>query len=400
MSEKTGLYIDEMEPREAPKAAEGAKVAETGMTAGQAETALETKTVASETKVEAPGAKVTTPEEQKANAKQDLKDKGLRAKLAKVPKKTWILMGVLAVVLVAAIVMAVVMLGGGNSGSQGNKVPNTSVSGNDGTGDNNGTGDGSGDEGGEGDEPGEETGIITLSTGDARVQKLYGYFSPISMTSELGRLGDFYTNRGSFSGELSELMMVDLAMANLAAGQCVLPATEGSLMERYADWMGSDEQMPTIEVFQVLYNVGCYSGQAVRDKVKEIFGKDLKLMPELFAGDGMYWGYDAENDEIYATNTGRGGVFPVFNRSLLKAERDNERMYLYEEVSISIPGGPELVSLYDKCLLVQDQEAYEKNGCGAEDYEWQTGATKFKLVFKRTDAGNYVFEKIERAERE
>ena len=75
-------------------------------------------------------------------------------------------------------------------------------------------------------------------------------------------------------------------------------------------------------------------------------------------------------------------------------------MYLYETVSVSFPGGPELVSLYDKCLFVQDSETYEQNGCGAEDYQWQMGETKFRWVFKRTDAGNYVFEKIERAERE
>lgn len=392
MSE-TKLYIDELEPTtgqdsknsgEAAVQAETVKAEATTGSQEAAEAASSEKAISNGSVTQTTlGSQNMASEEAKQGA-----EAGQKRGAIKISKKTWILIAVLAVVAIGAIVTAVLMLGGDKSSNRPNKVPDTNVSDN-----------GDGDAGDEDQDKGDETEIITLSTGDARVQKLYGYFLRVSFASELGQLADFYTNRGSFSGELSDLMMVDLAMANLEAGQCALPATEENLLQRYADWMGSDEQMPSTEMFQAMYNAGCYSGQAVRDKVKEIFGKDLKLTPELLAQAGDFWGYDAGSDEIYATNIGRGGVFPVFNRNLLKAERDGERMYLYENVSVALPGETELISLYDKCLLAQDQETYEQNGCGAEDYEWQTGETKFRLVFKRTDAGNYVFEKLERAER-
>ena len=172
-------------------------------------------------------------------------------------------------------------------------------------------------------------------------------------------------------------------------------------MKRYESWTGSDEQLPTLELLQTMYNMWCYSGKAVRDKVKEIFGKDLQLDAETLASlDNPYFGYEATNDEIFSLNFGRGGVFPVFERTLTKAERDSERLYLYETVSVAVPGAGNLISIYDKCLATGNAEMDEANGCNAEDYQWQLGETKFRWIFKRTNSGNYVFEKIERAERE
>lgn len=408
MSGKTKLYIDEdwLEPTEKPtpeKAEVGADVAPE--TSGQAQAVVKSGE-AKATPEKQPAAASTSSQELAGGASGEKADKQgglasvpqqqaakepLGAKLKKVPVKTWVLVGVLLLVLVGAVIMVAVMSGGGKSSNHGNKVPDSSVGGSAGEGDK--------DEGKEPEpeeKPGDET--IVLSTGDARVQKLYGYFNRLGWTSELGQLAGFYTDRGAFAGELSEAMMLDLAMANLTTETCVMPPSDENLMKRYEDWQEADGPLPSIEVFQGMYNMGCYSGQAVRDKVKEIFGKDLKLTLEVLAGV-QYYGYDAENDEFYNKVGGRGGVFPSFARKLLKAERDGERMYLYENVSVSFPGGPELVSLYDKCLFAQG-EAYETNGCGAEDYQWQTGETKFRLVFKRTDAGNYVFEKLERAERE
>ena len=415
MENKRKLYIDEMreEPKVAPmasqEAAEGSPDEKVGSSSGLGSAGPETTATSVGEAAGGVGGAIASTGAQPVISGSALdgkelteaEKKGLKQTMAKVPKKTWVLAGILAVVVIGAIVTVALMMGGGSSSNSGNKKPDTSIGDNSGNNDDKQDPDEPGDEGdGEEEEkPGDE--MITLSTGDARVQKLYNYFAKLGFASDLGQLADFYQNRGSFSGELSDLVMLDVALANLETERCAIQPTDDNLMQRYENWVGSGDQLPSVELFQAMYNMGCYSGQAVRDKVKEIFGKELQLSDETLASlANPYFGYDAANDEIYSMNLGRGGVFPEFERKLLKAERDGERMYLYETVSVMVPGAGNLISIYDKCIMTRNEEADEANGCNTEDYQWQTGQTRFRWVFKRTNAGNYVFEKIERVERE
>lgn len=414
MENKRKLYIDEMreEPKVAPmasqEAAEDSSDEKVGNNSGLGSARPETAATSAEMAAGGVGGAIVSTGAQPVISESALdgkerteaEKKGLKQTLAKVPKKTWVLAGILAVVAIGAIVTVFLMMGGGSSSNSGNKKPDTSIGDNSGNNDDKQEPDDSnGDDDEEEEKPGDE--MITLSTGDARVQKLYNYFAKLGFASDLGQLADFYQNRGSFSGELSDLVMLDVALANLETERCAIQPTDDNLMQRYENWVGSGDQLPSVELFQAMYNMGCYSGQAVRDKVKEIFGKELQLSDETLASlANPYFGYDAANDEIYSMNLGRGGVFPEFERKLLKAERDGERMYLYETVSVMVPGAGSLISIYDKCIMTGNEEADEANGCNAEDYQWQTGQTRFRWVFKRTNAGNYVFEKIERVERE
>lgn len=413
MENKRKLYIDEMreEPKVAPmasqEAAEDSSDEKVGSSSGLGSVEPETAATSAGMVAGGGGATASTGAQPVISGsaldekeRTEAEKKGLKQTLAKVPKKTWVLAGILAVVAIGAIVTVALMMGGGSSSNSGNKKPDTSIGDNSGNNDDKQEPDDSnGDDGEEEEKPGDE--MITLSTGDARVQKLYNYFAKLGFASDLGQLADFYQNRGSFSGELSDLVMLDVALANLETERCAIQPTDDNLMQRYENWVGSGDQLPSVELFQAMYNMGCYSGQAVRDKVKEIFGKELQLSDETLASlANPYFGYDAANDEIYSMNLGRGGVFPEFERKLLKAERDGERMYLYETVSVMVPGAGSLISIYDKCIMTGNEEADEANGCNAEDYQWQTGQTRFRWVFKRTNAGNYVFEKIERVERE
>lgn len=415
MENKRKLYIDEMreEPKVAPmasqEATEGGSDEKVGNNSGLGSAGPETTaTSVGEAAGGVGGAIVSTGAQPVISGgaldgkeRPEAEKKGLKQTLAKVPKKTWVLAGILAVVMIGAIVTVALMMGGGSSSNSGNKKPDTSIGDNSGNNDDKQDPDEPGDEGDGEEEEKPGDGMITLSTGDARVQKLYSYFARLGFASDLGQLADFYQNRGSFSGELSDLAMLDVALANLETERCAIQPTDDNLMQRYENWVGSGDQLPSVELFQAMYNMGCYSGQAVRDKVKEIFGKELQLSDETLASlANPYFGYDAANDEIYSMNLGRGGVFPEFERKLLKAERDGERMYLYETVSVMVPGAGSLISIYDKCIMAGNEEADEANGCNAEDYQWQTGQTRFRWVFKRTNAGNYVFEKIERVERE
>ncbi len=405
MDNKRKLYIDEWKEEPKKQAEVEPEAVETMAVPAQeqsgAEAQAEPSGAAVKLETEPKTAPMSSQEAAGGPLEPKTEKKGLKQTLAKVPKKTWVLVGILAVVAIGAIVTVILMMSGGNSSSSSNKKPDTSIG--DSAGDNGDkqepdepNGDGDDEEEGK---PGDE--MITLSTGDARVQKLYSYFAKLGFASDLGQLADFYQNRGSFSGELSDLVMLDVALANLETERCAIQPTDDNLMQRYENWVGSGDQLPTIELFQTMYNMGCYSGQAVRDKVKEIFGKELQLSNEMLMSlTNPYFGYDVANDEIYSMNLGRGGVFPEFERTLLKAERDGERMYLYETVSVMVPGAGNLISIYDKCIMPGNAEVDEANGCNAEDYQWQTGQTRFRWVFKRTNAGNYVFEKIERVERE
>lgn len=192
---------------------------------------------------------------------------------------------------------------------------------------------------------------------------------------------------------------------------------------------------------------GCISGQTVRQKAKELFGREISIP------DGNRIGYtriyDAAKDEFYDVAAGGGGG-PVMEISheIYKAETDGEHLYIYEYAAIMCMVQPGVAGYGERCGVgIDPQDAehearwfrvnekqkdmeyldtslpgelipemttgqyveieYDENGeIVFRDWWKEVQEIKlsdfaevvdhFKWTFVKDEAGNYVFESMER----
>lgn len=338
------------------------------------------------------GARITEAEaramliEDNARAKEDLK------KARNKGKRTLIVVIIIGVVLVIAGVAVSIILGGMRS--QGGA----------GGADNVGNNDKQEGDATAGEKP--EQGLVEISVDDDSVRGVYGRF-------EIGPFQSFYY------GELAdgwddeterEGGRLGMALNNLQLEECRANAENGGLAERY------DGNVPVGEPERVLR---CYSGGVVRKKYRELFGEDVVLTEEKYAQDkplaagGRFLRYSGGYDEFYDVPGGAQGTSYI--RGLEKAEKEGDKLYLYEraltlncrmeprfdEDGNQLENGSFCGVLTVAASCATPEFGWNEKEGEMTDEEVLAAARKQRLgllkwTFEKDAAGNYVFKGMER----
>lgn len=167
-----------------------------------------------------------------------------------------------------------------------------------------------------------ENRIEELDINSELVQKLYGQVSGKMYYNTFGVYLDLWLRL--IGNGASDEYVKYIALNNAAEAEC-------KVIDRKVEIATFDNQI-TLAPEQD-NSANCISGKAVRDKAREIFGRDITFAQnEDIRRNGwfapMY--YDAENDEFWQNLSGGGGMTTVVDNVLYRAEKDKNRIYIYE----------------------------------------------------------------------
>lgn len=312
--------------------------------------------------------------EDNARAKEDLKKANAKG------RKTLMVVIILAVVLIVAGIAVSVILGGRDKKDdkqEGNRGENAAVV-----------------EKPEGtDEP--EAELVELSLDDEVVKRAYEGFSHVESAWDDGML--FYVE--ALRGGLSRNQIMKMAFYRLQAER--FASDDGSGTVNYCrgehPMVGSEEWLAT----------DCYSGEEMRNEIKKLFGiDDFAFVEGDEAATACRFPYDAENDEFYQTKWCGGAASAFLIRKLYKAEKDENRLYLYEKAVFWTTRAGEEEGFYKlgddgwNVLiegLVWNELGLEQVAEVIDDPRGDELFDRFKWTFRLDEEGNYVFEGLERA---
>lgn len=314
--------------------------------------------------------------EDNARAKEDLKKANAKG------RKTLVVVIILAVVLIIAGIVVSVILGGrdkdGNNDKQeGNGDENAAVV-----------------EKPEGADESEAQ-LVELSLDDEVVNRVYEGFSHVESAWDDGML--FYVE--ALRGGLSRNQIMKMAFYRLQAER--FASDDGSGTVNYCrgehPMVGSEEWLAT----------DCYSGEEMRNEIKKLFGiDDFAFVEGDEAATACRFPYDAENDEFYQTKWCGGAASAFLIRKLYKAEKDEDRLYLYEKAVFWTTRAGEEEGFYKlgddgwNVLiegLVWNELGLEQVAEVIDDPRGDELFDRFKWTFRLDEEGNYVFEGLERA---
>ena len=231
---------------------------------------------------------------------------------------------------------------------------------------------------------------------DSEAREIYGrfvgdgsQFAGVNTPAE--SLWTFRSNPGMMSGQLDRYLMLTLAGYNVGRTSC-----NGTHVN--TDFGG-----------YVVEN--CYNGSAIREEVERLFGQKLQFTEDDVIGQICKGSrYDAESDEFVEVGDGCGFYAPEWYASaIVGSERSGDKMYTYEKVllvSNADGGGVGLYHVDDNQLSERidavdipyenDYDDYQRRlNAELTKYAAQNG-DEFKWTFRKTNSGNYVFEKIEK----
>lgn len=311
--------------------------------------------------------------EDNARAKENLKKANAKG------RKTLMVVIILAVVLIIAGVVVSVILGGRDKDDkqEGNEGENVAVV----------------EEPEEEDELEEE--LVELSLDDEVVKRAYEGFSHVESAWDDGML--FYVE--ALRGGLSRNQIMKMAFYRLQAER--FASDDGSGTVNYCrgehPMVGSEEWLAT----------DCYSGEEMRNEIKKLFGiDDFAFVEGDEAATACRFPYDAENDEFYQTKWCGGAASAFLIRKLYKAEKDENRLYLYEKAVFWTTRAGEEEGFYKlgddgwNVLiegLVWNELGLEQVAEVIDDPRGDELFDRFKWTFRLDEEGNYVFEGLERA---
>lgn len=294
----------------------------------------------------------------------------------------------------------------------------------------------------------EDAELVKLSIDDELVQRLYQQVSGAGKYSTTGRYLDLWLKLAKTSEATDEYVKY-VALSNTDVTKCKVTGRSIVIPSKHENGMAFT---PT----QVDGEHACLSGADVRAKAQEIFGRDVKFAQNEaveYLGYFAPFYYDAENDEFWQSIGYGGGIQTELDNILYRAEKDKERIYIYElmaqrcsvfagqdgeylDCAGGLPGSidddfaelrwfrinpdiydgdyaneswigssiPEMTSTEFKELadyMKDDKlwgEAWEKfreqNRKNMLDHA--DLVSQFRWVFVKTPEGNYVFEKLER----
>lgn len=229
--------------------------------------------------------------------------------------------------------------------------------------------------------------VVTLSVDDSLVQEIFRRFGGETLARSVG-LTDFYQNGGAQPEN-----MVGMAMNNL-----LNQVEAGGAASQGLDLCRVTHLAEGFEIAREGYQE-CFSGERLRQTVQELFGRSVELGNEekqVFDA-GSVWVYDPKTDEVYFDG-GKSG-FTAYVRALYGAERDDERLYLYEVAVMPQgwgcgalePGEICKYSRIDGTEVIFGADPTEKELIQRKDE-----LDNFKWTFQKNGAGDYVFERLEK----
>lgn len=124
--------------------------------------------------------------------------------------------------------------------------------------------------------------------------------------------------------------------------------------------------------FSIQSNALCIDGEAMRQRMREMFGREVsvpdgRFMPiwdvDKYEGGIESYEYDPVVDEFWPTGAGGGGgvtPWPGLAREIFKAERDAEHLYIYEYAAVA--------NFVERELTVKNMEELEKTVSGSPDW--------------------------------
>ena len=248
--------------------------------------------------------------------------------------------------------------------------------------------------------------VVELDINDELVQRLYQPFTVVTNSHfQLPLCGDDTSDdtreQCLRSGKLT------VAFLNTPEIPCKATIENNGLIERYGDFIVSswgDEQRKDVEK--------CTDGAAVRNQYEKLFGEKIELVGfDNFEVQGVQdsiftYSYSPTYDEFYY-NLGGASLPTSYKRILSRAERDAEKVYLYEQIHPfacwsdneenicqvnGLESGEELVRWKSDEILdggSDDKIFLEKVGTDENMVKW---------TFAKTPEGGYVFEKLEKIE--
>jgi len=248
----------------------------------------------------------------------------------------------------------------------------------------------------------EESKVEEISIEDGVVQRLWKNFntekfhfegmpSYVGIMSSFEPLNKFYTIEGGLSEDkLNDELKFAVALQILDDYR----TDNKSLCKGdYEHLRWSDEAGVTHSSTEAEF---CIDGGVLRDKVKEIFGGQINLgqfdgKVIIMAGDS--WFYSVTNDEVVPVAS--GATRRLITRVLLKAERDDNHIYLYDMagyVGCWVAGQGKCEASRLDGVIIPNSENMSFNNM--RDYADQFD--QFRWTFKKTADGNYVYDKMEK----
>ncbi len=242
--------------------------------------------------------------------------------------------------------------------------------------------------------PTPEAQVEELAVDDELVQKLYQKFQVAK--SPWDDKWRFYVDEDVSKGSSDKYLMLTLASAQLAS--------QGKEQICRGDYMMGDE---------VILKMDCYTGEDMRQEVREMFGQEIAFTTEDVAGNfcGGYH-YDIDNDEFHRVGVGCGGFWPssVIGK-ISKAEKIGDDIYIYEKALLQEADGVyridsdesglvagELIGFISDDLTTGSTEEYEENVRQKTDRYLDENSDIYKWTFTKTADGNYVFTSLEKTE--
>lgn len=245
-----------------------------------------------------------------------------------------------------------------------------------------------------------------LALDNGLVQRLYHNFDGTLASGSGGEPQEqmFYLDEEALSGNPSKEVMIGIAIEVLPRkGYC---AGWNGDPAYYYDGKVSDWSMQSSK--------DCYAEEAVKRKIKEIFGKDVNFSDGDVAMSKYcgHYEYSARNQEFYtpaASCGGSGGT--VIMRELYKAEGDADKIYLYDAVAVD--GMDKIYQIrhpnsegdliLDKDRVVYDKECTSDTdsglwGCKNEPFDISNHIDQldhFKWTFTKTADGDWAFAGLE-----
>ena len=236
--------------------------------------------------------------------------------------------------------------------------------------------------------------ITELSVDDELVRRLRSNF----------RDNHIYAIDEVFSGKLSDALMMRFAAQNSVKAACKMSYYD-AVEKRYAKYVADSPE----EVWQI-HTSGCYKGDDILFKVKDMFGIDITFTDgmQLIGGSfGPPYTYSIEYDEFFQEVFRAGGSGPGIVYATYAAEKTSNQVYIYDVAGYIYGTYDFNGENYELAGPVRPEKTCDFNVDGMHslcriDYtlnertilEHLDNYTKFKWTFVWNE-GNYVFEKLE-----
>lgn len=272
------------------------------------------------------------------------------------------------------------------------------------------------------EEPEEGSDLKEIALDDELVRELYGQFDVIKDTFNTSFYrGELYSgpvetnDEKAYAQNVKRNGRLSIAYGNSGEKACRATMENGGLVERYDDFI---LDWPEEQIEDVISK--CVDGEEVRQNFEKIFGEKIELTgcdnySNDKCGDDVQqdavftYTYSPSYDEFYYM-LGGAGAPGYYKRKLVKAEGDEEKIYLYEQAVVYACLANEEDQEKSKCNVYdvfrddQSTEAMIVELPSSEVEGYLAGDGLFNVIekmrttrwsFKKNSEGKYVYDGME-----